>query len=78
MNSPSLSAANSNNTQASKAVAALPPVNKNLPEFQGISQWLNSAQRVGGVMILATAIAIILGWDVQVQLWLAPLFPISL
>lgn len=32
-------------------------------------------QRVGGVMIMATAIAILLGWDVQVQLWLAPLFP---
>ncbi len=32
-------------------------------------------QRVGGVMIAATAIAILLGWDVQVQLWLAPLFP---
>ena len=32
-------------------------------------------QRVGGVMILATAIAILLGWDVQVQLWLAPFFP---
>ncbi len=42
MNSPSVSAANSNNTQASKAVAVQPPVNKNLPEFQGISQWLNS------------------------------------
>lgn len=32
-------------------------------------------QRVGGVMIVATAIAILLGWDVQVQLWLSPLFP---
>ncbi len=32
-------------------------------------------QRCGGVMILATAIAILLGWDVQVQLWLAPFFP---
>ncbi len=32
-------------------------------------------QRVGGVVIAATAIAILLGWDVQVQLWLAPLFP---
>ncbi|RCJ27649.1 cytochrome C biosynthesis protein [Nostoc minutum NIES-26] len=32
-------------------------------------------QRVGGVIIIATAIAILLGWDVQVQLWLAPLFP---
>ncbi len=32
-------------------------------------------QRVGGVMIVLTAIFILLGWDVQVQLWLAPLFP---
>ncbi|NET33283.1 MAG: cytochrome c biogenesis protein CcdA [Cyanothece sp. SIO1E1] len=32
-------------------------------------------QKVGGVMIVATAIAILLGWDVKVQLWLAPLFP---
>ncbi len=32
-------------------------------------------QRIGGVMIVMTSIAILLGWDVQVQLWLAPLFP---
>jgi cytochrome c-type biogenesis protein len=32
-------------------------------------------QRVGGLMIVVTAISIILGWDVQVQLWLAPFFP---
>ncbi len=32
-------------------------------------------QRVGGMIIIGTAIAILLGWDVQVQLWLAPLFP---
>lgn len=32
-------------------------------------------QRVGGVMIVVTAIAIFLGWDIQIQLWLAPLFP---
>jgi cytochrome c-type biogenesis protein len=32
-------------------------------------------QRLAGVMIVATAVAILLGWDVQVQLWLAPLFP---
>jgi len=32
-------------------------------------------QRVGGVMVVATAIAILLGWDTQVQLWLAPFFP---
>jgi cytochrome c-type biogenesis protein len=32
-------------------------------------------QRIGGVLILGTALAILLGWDIQVQLWLAPLFP---
>jgi cytochrome c-type biogenesis protein len=32
-------------------------------------------QRVGGVIVVVTAIAILLGWDVQVQLWLAPFFP---
>jgi cytochrome c-type biogenesis protein len=32
-------------------------------------------QRFAGVMIIATAIAILLGWDVEIQLRLAPLFP---
>lgn len=32
-------------------------------------------QRIGGGLVAATAIAILLGWDVQVQLWLSPLFP---
>jgi cytochrome c-type biogenesis protein len=32
-------------------------------------------QQAGGLMIVVTAIAIILGWDIQIQLWLAPLFP---
>ncbi|AVH70635.1 cytochrome c biogenesis CcdA family protein [Nostoc sp. 'Lobaria pulmonaria (5183) cyanobiont'] len=32
-------------------------------------------QRIGGVAIVATAIAILLGWDVKIQLWLAPFFP---
>jgi cytochrome c biogenesis protein CcdA len=32
-------------------------------------------QRVSGVIIVATALTILLGWDVQVQIWLAPLFP---
>jgi cytochrome c biogenesis protein CcdA len=32
-------------------------------------------QRIGGGIVAATAIAILLGWDVQIQLWLAPLFP---
>lgn len=32
-------------------------------------------QQVGGALVVMTAIAILLGWDVQIQLWLAPLFP---
>jgi cytochrome c-type biogenesis protein len=32
-------------------------------------------QRAGGIIIVVTAITILLGWDIQVQLWLAPFFP---
>lgn len=32
-------------------------------------------QRVGGLIVAISAIAILLGWDVQIQLWLAPVFP---
>ncbi len=32
-------------------------------------------QKIGGLLISITAIAIILGWDVKIQLWLAPFFP---
>lgn len=32
-------------------------------------------QRVGGALVALSAIAILLGWDVQIQLWLAPFFP---
>lgn len=32
-------------------------------------------QRIGGIMIALTAIAILQGWDIQIQLWLAPWFP---
>ncbi|MEH1909292.1 MAG: thioredoxin family protein [Nostoc sp.] len=42
VNAPSISPANSNNTQGSETIAVKPPVGKSLPEFQGISQWLNS------------------------------------
>lgn len=35
-------------------------------------------QRAGGIMVVSTAIAILLGWDIQIQLWLAPFFPNSL
>jgi cytochrome c-type biogenesis protein len=34
-------------------------------------------QKIGGVVIAGTAIAILLGWDIKVQLWLAPFFPTS-
>jgi cytochrome c-type biogenesis protein len=32
-------------------------------------------QRIGGIMVVTTAIVILLGWDIQIQLWLAPFFP---
>ena len=32
-------------------------------------------QRIGGMLMVVTAIAILLGWDIEIQLWLAPLFP---
>lgn len=32
-------------------------------------------QRVGGAIVIISVIAIVLGWDVQIQLWLAPIFP---
>jgi cytochrome c-type biogenesis protein len=32
-------------------------------------------QRIGGILMAGTAIAIVFGWDVELQLWLAPLFP---
>ncbi len=32
-------------------------------------------QRIGGTLMAGTAIAILLGWDVELQLWLAPWFP---
>lgn len=35
-------------------------------------------QKIGGGIVILSAIAILLGWDVQVQLWLAPFFPKSL
>ncbi|SRR5579883_442947 len=43
-----------------------------LMQWRGYSE---AIQKAGGLLIAATAIAILLGWDVQIQLWLAPLFP---
>lgn len=35
----------------------------------------NRLERIGGAVVVISAIAILLGWDVQIQLWLAPFFP---
>lgn len=43
--------------------------------FLKLRQRSAQLQRIGGILIALSAIAILLGWDVQVQLWLAPLFP---
>ncbi|MBR8836914.1 MAG: thioredoxin family protein [Stigonema ocellatum SAG 48.90 = DSM 106950] len=51
---------NANNTSAPVAVAAQPPTGKSLPEFQGISQWLNSAP---------LSIADLKGSVVLIQFW---------
>jgi cytochrome c-type biogenesis protein len=41
----------------------------------GLRPYSLPLQQIGGVAIAATAIAILQGWDVEIQLWLAPLFP---
>lgn len=44
VNTPSISPANpTNNTQGSETVVVNPAAGNSLPEFQGISQWLNSS-----------------------------------
>lgn len=43
VNAPGATPVNPTNTQASKGITAMPLAGKSLPEFQGISQWLNSA-----------------------------------
>jgi cytochrome c-type biogenesis protein len=40
-----------------------------------LRQASESLSRIGGGLIILTAIAILWGWDVQIQLFLAPLFP---
>lgn len=32
-------------------------------------------QRLGGIIVVVTALAILMGWDVRIQLWLVPFFP---
>jgi len=41
----------------------------------GLHHHSAALQKVGGAIVLGTAISILLGWDVQIQLWLAPFFP---
>ncbi|MHC5932616.1 thioredoxin family protein [Nostoc sp.] len=60
VNAPSISSANSNNTQGLETIAVKPPVGKSLPEFQGINQWLNSTP---------LSIADLKGSVVLIQFW---------
>jgi cytochrome c-type biogenesis protein len=41
----------------------------------GLRQHSVVLQKVGGAVVILSAIAILFGWDVQIQLWLAPFFP---
>lgn len=43
--------------------------------FLKLRQISSQLTRIGGGLIILTAIAILLGWDVEIQLLLAPLFP---
>jgi cytochrome c-type biogenesis protein len=43
--------------------------------WRQLSVYTQILQRIGGILMSATAIAILLGWDVEIQLWLAPWFP---
>ncbi len=46
-----------------------------LHQLQQSHPHMEALQRVAGVLIALAAVAMILRWDVQLQLWLAPLFP---
>ena len=43
--------------------------------WQRVLPYTQIFQQIGGMLMVTTAIAIILGWDIEIQLWLAPLFP---
>ncbi len=44
--------------------------------FLGLRSKTIILQKIGGVIVVLSAIAVLLGWDIQVQLWLAPFFPV--
>lgn len=41
----------------------------------GLRRHSAGLQKIGGAIVIVTALFILLGWDVQIQLWLAPFFP---
>ena len=43
--------------------------------WQRLLPYTGIFQQIGGMLMAGTAIEILLGWDVEIQLWLAPLFP---
>jgi cytochrome c-type biogenesis protein len=43
--------------------------------FRRLHPHSQKLQRFGGLVVIVTAIAILQGWDIKIQLWLAPLFP---
>jgi cytochrome c-type biogenesis protein len=43
--------------------------------FRRLRPYSQKLQQIGGLVVIMTAIAILQGWDIKIQLWLAPLFP---
>lgn len=41
----------------------------------GLRRHSGILQKVGGIIVILTALFILLGWDIKIQLWLAPFFP---
>jgi cytochrome c-type biogenesis protein len=44
--------------------------------LQRLRPYSLALQRIGGILIVITALAILFGWDIRIQLFLAPLFPV--
>ncbi len=48
---------------------------RHVSSWRRLLPYTGTLQRIGGILMAGTAIAILLGWDVEIQLLLAPLFP---
>jgi cytochrome c-type biogenesis protein len=48
---------------------------RHVSSWRRLLPYTATLQRTGGILMAGTAIAILLGWDIELQLWLAPLFP---